>query len=181
MNKEELRKCKWIVGHKYYLDGAEISENESEKIRWENEEFYRNKIEAKDIYEEGYFHRWLVKYCGNQCEGIYTDEFALVEKKNGIIIYKNPHDIIFIDEFEEKSFDNLKQLIGQSLQKNNFYELLKFIEILSKNELIQKYAEDIIKGFKSDSLNKILEIVDQLFESNGNDELIKEVIQKYQL
>ncbi len=150
-----------------------MKKEELRKVGWKNQ--------ISEGYQEGYFHRWIVKQCGNQFEGIYTDEYALVENKNGYVIYVEAEDIIFIDEFENVNFDNLKQFLGQSLQKDNFEEVLKFIDILSRNELIQRYARDIIQGFKNGALTEIFEIIEELFDTNGDKEKLRVAIEKYGL
>lgn len=100
---------------------------------------------------------------------------------NGKVIQLDTDEIIFIDEFKDVISSNLKQLIGKSIQNNSFIEVLDFINILSSNELIQKYILDIVKGFENNSLVGVLKVVDELFDSKGNEELLKEVVKKYNL
>lgn len=180
MNKEELRKCKWIVGHKFYLKGEEISKRKYEDLSFNDEEVFQEANQV-DCFEEGYFHEWIVNNYGNSHDGIYTEVYALVEKMNGKVIQLDTDEIIFIDEFKDVISSNLKQLIGKSIQNNSFIEVLDFIKLLSSNELIQKYILDIVKGFENNSLVGVLKVADELFDSKGNEELLKEVVKKYNL
>lgn len=180
MNKKDLRKVKWQIALRYFLKGKEIARSEAENMKFINEGLY-DKLEKVAVYEEGYFHKWIVKYYGNSHEGIYTDEYGLIEKKNGAITYLDAKDVIFIDEFENTVFNNLRQLVGQALLKNNFEDVLEFIRILSTNELIQKHIGDIAQGFDNGTLEQIFKITEELFDTLGNEEGLKVVIDKYGL
>lgn len=177
MKKEELRKIKWRIDTKYFFNEKQMSYEELEKLNYE----IKSIVKHVAVYEEGYFHKWIEEYFGDLHEGINTHEYALIEKKSGEIIYKKPDEIIFIDEFEDKVFNNLRQLVGQSLKNDKFTDAIEFIRILSTNELIQTHIKDITQGFENGVLEQILGITEELFNTKGNEERLKVVINKYEL
>lgn len=177
MKKEELRKIKWRINTKCFLGEKEISCSEIEDLDQESQKL----IERVAVHEEGYFHKWIIKYFGDLHEGINTYEYALIEKRNGEIIYKKSDEIIFIDEFKDITFHQLRKLIGQAIQNDNFTDVLDLIKILSTNELIQNHINDIAQGFKDGALEEVLTILEELLDAGANKERLNDVADKYEL
>lgn len=175
--REKLRKVKWIINTKCFLGEKEIFYSEIEDLDQESQKL----IERVAVYEEGYFHKWIIEYFGDLHEGINTYEYALIEKRNGEIIYEKSDEIIFIDEFKDTTFHQLRKLIGQAIQKDNFTDVLELIKILSTNELIQNHINDIAQGFKDGALEKVLTILEELLDAGTNKERLKDVADKYEL
>jgi len=105
MNKDDLRKIKWVAGIEYYYGDTKLTKEQSLSYEWEDhkvlieeigEENF-NKIKPSLIYEYGYFHQWVVENCGDVQEGLKTNLYALVETEKGKVYTLNPKKLTFID------------------------------------------------------------------------------------
>lgn len=122
MNKDNLRKVKWVIGTEYHYGDKKLTDEQVEKYtHWQGykelgmEEAatpYRelvkelgennfNNIEPVAIYEYGYFHQWVVENCGDSYSGYETYVYALVETEEGRVKKIDYNEIIFVDEFKE--------------------------------------------------------------------------------
>lgn len=179
---DKLQKIKWEKDTIY-----RVYEKEYDAFGWN--ELFRDcdrkkemeiyeKTEFITAYEEGYlikFSPYLLKIEKG------TSYDAAVMTKNKEIQWINSCKIVLIDEFENTVFNNLRQLVGQAIEKENFMEVLEFIKILSTNKLIQTYVKDVIQGFNNGVLEQILRIIEELIDTNGDKEKLKIVIDKYEL
>lgn len=112
MNKDNLRKVKWVVDIEYHYGNKKLTKEQGniytgtvflidddyketliEEIGKDN----FNKIKPVEIYEYGYFHQWIVENYGNSYEGFSTYVYALIETEKGNVCKLSYDGFTFID------------------------------------------------------------------------------------